>query len=100
MDKIKAYTGYDERTNTHLSRLFTIRENLPEIDDLINNEEIRKIEPLIMDCEQPTAAAHQYNYFKVTTTINKEYDPIEGDFDEEYIAVMKPGADIDIATYH
>lgn len=98
MDKIKAYTGYDERTNTHLSRLFTIRENLPEIDDIINGEEVRKIEPLTMDCEQPTAAAHQYDYFRLETTINKEYYPDEDVFDEEYIAVLKPGADIDIAS--
>jgi hypothetical protein len=98
MNKIKAYTGYEEATNTFYSRMFKILSDIPEVGDLMNGEEVKQVDPLTMDYEQPTAAAHQYNYFKVTTTINKEYDPIEGDFDEEYIAVLKPGADIDTAS--
>ena len=118
MNKIKAYIGYDEETNTYIYENFEIIDKLPKVlpefsdlnklienNTLINNKYndiFVEVKDVYLDTEQPREAVWDYNYYKAKVACIADYHK---DKDEnksindyiyyEYLAVEKKDEDDD-----
>lgn len=88
MSKIRAYTDYNERTNTHYYRDFTIEDEVPCIGDIYEHEEVKDIEPIRVDLENGRDV-FEHDFYRVRTTFDGEYDEANEDFSDYYIAIYK-----------
>lgn len=76
--KIKAYTGYADKTKTHYYREFTVVECIPESENLeelikdttltswLNNGKCVSVEEVALDCEQGSQDVYNYDFYKLT----------------------------------
>ena len=86
---IKAYVGYDERTNTKSYRRFWIADKLPRIGDVWNEtmeEKVTYVEKAIISYRQDGDEIPLYNFYKLGT------EDFEHEKDTHYICVKKKGA--------
>lgn len=70
--KIKAYVNYVEHENKHIYVNFVEEDKKPEVGSYYNGEEVLNIEPVKLDCEQPRPEVYDYDFYRVTTTMNGE----------------------------
>lgn len=93
--KIKAYTSYSERNNTHYYTEFDVINELPEINSIEEvspfaegrRTTIKEIKCVDLDCEQGSDSIYNYKYFEIVKSIeilnddNKfEFEDYESDF--------------------
>lgn len=93
--KIKAYTSYSERSNTHYHIDFDVVDVLPTDEE--NGDErkvIKSISPVAIDFEQGNDEVYDYDFYAVTFDIEQRDEDgnwISNIEDEvEYIAIHKP----------
>lgn len=66
--KIKAYTNYNERSNTHSYREFDVIDALPEIGTTQSNGEVvKEINPISIDCEQGHDDVFYYDFYEIVS---------------------------------
>lgn len=89
MNKIKAYVGCDEYNKVYHYEYFTIEEGTYEVGDFYDHEEIKEITKVKLDVNQPKHECWDYDYFRILTTCDKEYDLENDVFCEYFIAIHK-----------
>lgn len=80
MSKIKIYTNYRERTNTHFYRYFDIVDKIPQVNEIVDESffdwdkkvftarnRVCKVERVDIDCEQGVSNWEEYDYYCVET---------------------------------
>ena len=85
---IKAYTSYNERTNTRGYWNFTIEDELPELGDDFHGEEVRSVDEIEPDI-QNNDDVFNYDYYRITATMDGEFNPDDDIMMEYYIAIAK-----------
>ena len=71
--RIKVYTDYNEFKNQKFFTNFEVIEEMPAIGSYYNNEEVTKIEELIIDCEQGNDEVYNYEYYRLTTSYYDDF---------------------------
>lgn len=102
--RIKAYTSYSERTDTHYYRDFDIVGCIPTIGQEIwgseyngQHEIVKQVNPVELDCEQSNPEVYQYDYYQVITIVEELNDDGEWELDFEavkYIAIKNEVYDL------
>ncbi|MEG2688112.1 MAG: hypothetical protein RSA24_02975 [Clostridia bacterium] len=114
MSKIKAYTGYNDYTNTHYYNNFEIIDSLPKIyniDELINDTSKTSwldsnlcvdCDNVQLDCEQGNSNVYDYDYYEIKYVDiagyhldDDEDKDIDDYFTNKYIAIKKEEDDED-----
>ena len=90
MNKIRAYVRMDEVNKVHYYKDFEVINFTPEVGDPCFGEEIKEIIPVQLDVEQGRDEVYEYDYFKIITTMNKEFDKANDAYCESWYAVKKP----------
>ena len=91
MSKIKAFVRMDERNNVRYYRSFEKVNRIPSVGDCYGSEEIRAVEPITyLDPEQDSDEVYKYDYFRIVTTQNGEYNEDTEEYITEYVATAKP----------
>lgn len=80
----------DEINKVHFYKDFEIIDFIPEIGNPCFDEEIMEIIPINLDVEQGSDEVYGYDFFKVITTMNKEFDKASGVYCERWYAVKQP----------
>lgn len=88
--KIRAYVRMDEVNKVHFYKDFEVVDFVPEVGDPCFGEEIKEITPVQLDVEQGKDEVYTYDYFKIITTMNKEFDKANNVYCERWYAVKKP----------
>lgn len=72
---IKAFVGYNEVNNFHYYQNFEIVDELPKIGDEFEDSKVLAINPVNLDCEQPSETVYSYDYYSITLSNDGlEYD--------------------------
>lgn len=82
MNRIKAYTEWNDSTRTHYYTYFDIVDTLPKIGDYYNGNLVIDVENVDLDCEQGNDEVYSYNYYEI----------VADDGEEEYtenVAILK-----------
>ncbi len=91
--KIRAYTGYCERSNTHYYTDFEIVDKLPELGEVVygdsdnctridygERERVTNVCKAWLDCEQGNDEVYDYDYYEIQTQL-EEYDEQSGRYE-------------------
>lgn len=99
MEKIRAYTSYSERSNTHYYTDFEIVDKLPQVGEVVSGdndgstthyhgerERVKSVSEVLLDCEQGNDEVYNYDYYEVHTHFEEynEQSNIYEVTDEEY----------------
>lgn len=100
MKKIRAYVGMDEINKVHFYKDFEIIDFIPEVDDSCFGEVIKEVVPVKLDVEQGTDEVYDYDYFKVITTQNQEFDKDNDVYSERWYAVKQPTLRVELRYWN
>ena len=89
MGKIRAYVEMDEVNKIRFFKDFRIVPETLTVNGLLEGEIIKEVIPVRLDCEQGSDEVYNYEYFKVFTNQNGEYDPDNNVYGELWVAVRK-----------
>lgn len=67
MSTIRAFTSYNESSNTRGYRMFDIIDSLPEVGGTYNGEEVKEVNSVYLDAEQDSDEVYNYDYYHVIT---------------------------------
>ena len=88
MSRIKANVRFNERNNTMYYRYFTIEPYAYKVGDTYEREDIKRVDKVVPDKENNVNVG-DYDFYRLETTENGEYDLDNDVFCEFFIAVEK-----------
>ena len=100
MAKIRAYTGWNERTRTHYYTDFEIVDKLPEIGVVEEykwncyRKEIVDIREAYLDCDQGNSDVYNYDYYEISFVESRDLDEndewiVDDTIYTDYVAIEK-----------
>lgn len=87
MAYIKAAVGYHEPSNRRYFTVFTIADEVPEVEEEYENCEVTDVCETTLDCEQDNDKVYMYDYYRIEArdedgdfrifniAVRNEYDP-------------------------
>lgn len=88
MEKIKAYTGCNEREKIHYYKEFDIVEVIP---NFYNGEEVIGVKEVRLDAEQGNQEVYKYDFFEITT--------LDDEKEEDYYYICKMNVEYVLDEY-
>ena len=95
MKKIKAYTGYNEKTNTHYYHNFYEEYSKPEAGEEYEDGVVAEVNEVYLDCQQDNDEVYNYDYYIVKTYRQEDYE-----VDLEICTTEAEKAEIDVNDYY
>ncbi len=91
MKKIKAVVRVDDRTNTHYTKTFLVRDTLPVVGDEQLGYVVTAIDPVELDFENRGDDFVEHDFYRITS-VDTEYQgkEDEGEYTSfDYVAIRK-----------
>ena len=95
MKKIKAYTSYNEKTNTHYYHNFYEVYHAPGVGEEYEGGIVVELNEVYLDCQQDNDEVYNYNYWIAKTFRKEDYE-----VDLEICTTEEEKAEIDINDYY